>query len=326
MLPARAQTRPIVIKIKPIDGSSFYIHASSMDSIFSIKEQIMRISFIPPQQQRLVFKGKILFDEMTLAYYNISSQETLYLAVLKKKIERPKPQALVNRLVELINQLNNAPASKYSSIVDEISTLIDHPILKAAARINPEIQQILENAAQEVSTSERPLSEKRAQLMAFTHDLSFAEFESSPDGYRLFQSFLEEEEANQDASIENRIPVYTNVSYTSKPSSRELPNCWKRLNSVFQNAALSLTPRLYRNSPQHYSYFDNSTTGISSHTWDPKTNYRAMILKERFADQLNLLKSMGFTDEECILQALRETGGNVKKAEQLLRNRPRQEC
>ena len=67
---------------------------------------------------------------------------------------------------------------------------------------------------------------------------------------------------------------------------------------------------------------------MPKNTWESQAQKKDPInvLKVKFADQINALKDMGFTDEEIILQALRETGGNVRKAEQLLRNRPRPEC
>ncbi|KAK8882616.1 hypothetical protein M9Y10_045258 [Tritrichomonas musculus] len=327
MLSLSARITPATIKIRQIDGTIMEVQASRIDTIFSIKEQIMRIIFIPPQQQRLVFRGKVLCDDMTLSFYNINPNDTLYLAILKKKDERPKASTLVSRLLELVNSLPDLSSAKFNLAIDEINSILDHPVLKSTARINPEIQQIIEDATQAVKTTERPLSEKTIQFMAQSQDLTYAQFEATPDGYRLLKSVMEEE-ANQASDSDNRDTGYTNVNYVSKLSEKSLPNCWKKKKNVFQNTALSLTPKNFKSLNHTYSSYYKRPNEVPKNTWESQAQKKDPInvLKVKFADQINALKDMGFTDEEIILQALRETGGNVRKAEQLLRNRPRPEC
>ncbi|OHT09862.1 Ubiquitin family protein [Tritrichomonas foetus] len=319
MLSLSARVRPATIKIKQIDGTIIETQASRVDTIFSLKEQIMRQCFIPPQQQRLVFRGKVLCDDMTLGFYNINANDIVYLAIKHQKVERPKASALLSRLFELVNTLGESSSTKFALAIDEINQILEHPVLKSAARINPEIQQILDDAAQAVKSSERPLSEKTLQFVAQSQDMTFAQFEATPDGYRLLQSVMDEEPAPTTSS---RASGYTNIVYVPKISEKALPNCWKKKKNVFQNTALSLTPR--------FSFYERQLDAPPT-TWEAANGRRGKdntisALKEKFADQLTALKNMGFTDEEGILQALRETGGNVQKAEQLLRKRPRPEC
>ena len=319
MLSLSARVRPTTIRVKQIDGTIFEVHASSLDTVYSLKEQIMQIIFIPPQNLKLVFRGKILCDDLTLSFYNIQPNDIIYVAVIQPKRERPKAPQLISRIFELINQLGELTSSKYVLAVEEINRLLEHPVLKAAARINPEIQQMMDDASQAVKNSERPLSEKTLRFVAQSQDLTFAQFEATPDGYRLLQSVMDEESPPSSASDKyydgSRGSSYTNIVYTPKISERALPNCWKKKKNVFQNTAISLTPR--------FSYFER--TFEASPTWDSRPRNKE-LLREKYVNQINLLKSMGFTDEEVILQALRETGGNVQKAEQLLRKKPRPEC
>lgn len=327
MLSLSARITPTTIKVRQIDGTDLEVQASRVDTIFSIKEQIMRLIFIPPQQQRLVFRGKVLCDDMTLSFYNINPSDTLFLAILRKKPERPKASALISRLLELVNSLPELSSAKFTLAIDEINSILDHPVLKSTARINPEVQQIIDDATQAVKTTERPLSEKTIQYMAQSQDLTYAQFEATPDGYRLLKSVMEEE-ANQVSDSDSRDYGYTNVNYTPKLSEKSLPNCWKKKKNVFQNTALSLTPRNFKNLNHTYSNYYKRQGETPQDTWETQTQKKdsKIMLKEKFAVQIKSLKEMGFTDEEIILQALRETGGNVQKAEQLLRNRPRPEC
>ena len=59
--------------IKTLTGKSISLFADESDTILTLKERFYDKESVPPKEQRLIFKGKILQDGLTLADYNIQA-------------------------------------------------------------------------------------------------------------------------------------------------------------------------------------------------------------------------------------------------------------
>ena len=68
----------IEVKIKMTSNAQVYtVKISKSDTILKLKEQVEKLTTIPPLSQNLVYKGRILSNEKLISDYNIENDHTI---------------------------------------------------------------------------------------------------------------------------------------------------------------------------------------------------------------------------------------------------------
>jgi hypothetical protein len=299
----------IPVEVRMRDGSTISIVANRFDTVLKLKELLVSDTGLYPSQQRLIYAGKVLSNEMSLDYYNIHTGSQVYF--LPTTVSNPvgqRPYQLLSKLLNLLEELPTADSRRFADIINDIREILANSTVQASARIDSDVKQLIVDAQETLSSAKRPTSRRMKLFLAQGQDRALDGYDSQGDGLRAMKSMIGDQ-----FNEEEEEPQRTNRRYRKRISNQALPSTWSPQRrdkySVFHASALRLSLPVSVNLPA-----DQATP--------KKVTFESPAgQKSRFLKQLVALKDMGFDDETIILEALTQANGNVQLAAKLLQNR-----
>lgn len=107
--------------VKTLTGKTITLEVEPNDTIAAVKTKIQEKEGIPPKQQMLIFAGKQLEDDKTLADYNIQKEDDIQL------VQRPS-EVTVNSLDLLLDMLEDPAVTKITVTGNDNYFIVDRPI------------------------------------------------------------------------------------------------------------------------------------------------------------------------------------------------------
>lgn len=301
------------------------------NTVSDLKNLLYELTDIKPEEQRLVYSGKILNDEDLLSFYNIRDGNSIYLVrAAKNKTQSISPQAISQQKnkkpaaggmdSELVTQLLDNPFVQSVMSNPEFirSIYMSNPQFKKVIEKNPEMAQIFNDPEYLKQCMEIARNPEMMNEMLRNQDRAMNNLESIPGGFQALSSLYQTVQSplmdslrpEQDKSTKEQNEYYAKKLLNGKKLDKTkinndaLPNPWNL--SANESSSSSVTSPSYSNGL--FNSMFNSFNSV------PPTNESQEELEARYSEQLKNLNEMGFYDKKENLKALQSTRGNVEMA------------
>ena len=212
----------ISIKIKRNGGKPFSLYIERYQTVLALKEEIYKKTGLFPYQQKLIFHGNQLVDDFSIGYYKINEADSIFLLPVKREISyRYSSYTLLKQLLNILEIIPTASPTECKVLINQIQVLIQDPILVSSARINNNIQSILDYAKDFAQASENCMftEDHTHKYIAQKTDLCMYHLEGLSDGIRAMYSILEDENNESNRNSSYLSPASTSMSSSCDSSA-----------------------------------------------------------------------------------------------------------
>jgi len=307
----------IEVNIKLAANNQIYsLPIRKSETILKLKEYCQIISNIPPAQQNLLYKGKILSNEKLIKDYDIKNNHEIILVKEEEKktvniqqfsdnkeLNPKKIAKAFGQIPDLLSFCEKMDLYKIGNYVRLIlNTNSSGPSKFEAQELKESLNEysnkdFIKNINKDPSFAEKFFSDPKIQkeiqdIPIFRIWFQNPEVYITPQNFQKILNMFKEDEKNM-----NEI---SNIGISIPPDPFESINSNQSSQIMNSSGKISNINSFNNNSIGNKNIFGNNGIDI-----DYKKEYKA---------QLSQLKDMGFINEEINIKALKESKGNINSA------------
>ncbi|RWW00148.1 hypothetical protein BHE74_00020667 [Ensete ventricosum] len=187
----------VTVHVRCTDGSKISARTALGSTVGAFKAVVAGSSDVPAEQQRLIYKGRILKDDQTLASYGMSvngvagSGTASLFGTGIPELDQMQQQLAQNP--NIMTEIMNMPAIQ--NIVnnpDIIQNLfMNNPQLREIIDRNPDLAHVLNDPSTLRQTMEAARNPELMREMMRNTDRAMSNIESSPEGFNMLRRMYE---------------------------------------------------------------------------------------------------------------------------------------
>eukprot|EP01064_Diplonema_japonicum_P031495 TRINITY_DN5661_c1_g1_i1.p1 TRINITY_DN5661_c1_g1~~TRINITY_DN5661_c1_g1_i1.p1 ORF type:complete len:306 (+),score=79.74 TRINITY_DN5661_c1_g1_i1:82-918(+) len=271
----------IMVVVKSVTGDLYDLVVDRKGTVADVKEAFEDQHEIPAEEQRLIYKGCVLNQYMSLDNLGVREGDTLYYSRSKKekpqqltlpKEETPDPQNAM--MAPILDMLGNNPEMMRSMMTAA------NPNLSKAMETNPQIAAVMNDPNTMKQAAEMMRNPGLMQEMSRNMDRQVTQIMNTPGGSQHLERAFHDLESTGPTLPE----MHFQPSIPAPPPNIPLPNPWSN-----QQPVMPVVPQA--------------------------------IPQQDYSSQLRYMNEMGFNDNHANLLALQATNGDVDSAVNRLLNK-----
>jgi len=252
------------LRIRTSTGKSFETTVRPSQTVRELKEQIASAAEVGPEEQRLIYKGRALKDEVALSHYEVEAQGTVHLVravrpaqVPAQAARRAEPGAaaygvappsgapggdamaeMQRRLLAdpeaMMSLLNSPMTQSLLSNPEAVRSVIEsNPRLRGVLEANPQLRHALSDPNLLREAFEVARSPARLREAMRHQDLALSQLENHPEGFSALRRMYEDVQSPLLDGIDDMAaaPAANRPQHHQLPGnapSGALPNPWAR--------------------------------------------------------------------------------------------------
>jgi hypothetical protein len=326
------------LKIKFITSDSIEFEFNG-STINDLKDKICDIRKVDKTNIKLIFAGKILENNKTLESYNIIDGRTVH-CLIKKSTSPSNDKSSDVPLPDINNQ--NIPSPDINNLFNNMQIPNFLGGIPTSQQImdmytnNPQMQQMMNNMIQNpqmrtmlVNMTLQKMNLPPDSPMRSMYEQMFTNLLSNPDQFINIMGMFSED--NQDmvdpTDLQNMMNMFNtmniqpnnNSTYASVPETTNISNPGP--NDTASTTQASVPETVNTSVPEtvntpHPEPNDTATTQVSVTTGLPVLTppLTQPLAVEKYSEQIEQIKNMGFEDESKIIEILEQSCGSVSIA------------